>query len=455
MGKKKIPSSSAADSGAKKPRGMAIPEIAEVRQLASDGGVKEFIMDWFVQVEGPIKSVSHVLESASLNLQRDATCGAPANSTRRNSPVRWRRGVLLPREVALQCKQASASQKPLSGFRRVQGTLDFVALQGEVLATTAGNRWIMPEHMKFVSDYVAHLVAATFASIGRGGQTPDGYRFLTVEFPHPNDVARDRTKLAKLLVDALAPHLKQQIFALMVWRFHNTSEAMDALKPLLVAFCGDGDMSAVRTGLRAAYAVRPHEKSYLFSKDGLRGGGSSWRDCVLDNLVCWWAVAQRLATVLRDPATTPALWHAAFLTEILGSAKCFGVYFSKFLCGDIGNHLAGEKADLARYTMIGPGCFCLLEMWGLLFSGRTVERQRQGLEAVNELRACVAAVFQAGTHQGIERAREEGGLMLPTAYDCQVQICEHKRATREGGLHSRLTSTRCALWPPCESCGAQ
>jgi len=378
--------------------------------------------------------------------------------------VRWRRGVLLPRDLATaqgaalgqasQRKQASASHTPLAGFVRAQGQLDFAPVQGEVIATMADNNWIKPSHIGHVSDYVAHLVAATYASVGRCDQTQNGYRFLAVEFPHPNDVARDRTKLAKELVDALAPHLQHQIFGLMVWRFHNKSEAKDVLEPLLVQFCSDEDVGAVRTGLRTAYAVQPDDKSYLFSQDGLRGGGASWRDCVLDNLVCWWAVAQRLATVLRDPATTQALWHATFLKEILGSAKCFGVYFSKFLYGDIGNHLAGEKADLAHYTMIGPGCFRLREMWGLLFSGNAAERQWQGLEVVNELRACVAAIFQAGTHQGIERARE-GGLKLPTAYDCQVQTCEHKCATREGGLHSRLTTTRRALWPACESCGVQ
>jgi hypothetical protein len=343
----------------------------------------------------------------------------------------------------------------LAGYARARGKLDFASVHEEVVAATTGHIWIKPEHMGFVSDYVAHLVAATFASVGRCGQTPDGYRFFSVEFPHPNDVARGRTKLAKELADALAPNYQHQIFGLMVWRFHNTSEAMDALKPLLVQFCSDEDedVGAVRTGLRTAYAVQPDDKSYLFSQDGLRGGGSSWRDCVLDNLVCWWAVAQRLAGVLRDPATTPALWHDAFLREILGCAKCFGVYWAKFLCGDIG-HMADGQADLTCYTMIGPGCFRLLEKWGLLFSGNAVERQRQGLQAVNELRVCVAAVFRAGSHRGVERARE-GGLKVLTAHDIQCQTCEHKRATREGGLHSRLTSTRRALWPPCEACGAQ
>ena len=40
----------------------------------------------------------------------------------------------------------------------------------------------------------------------------------------------------------------------------------------------------------------------------------------------WWAVAQRLAIVLRDPSTIPAVFHAAFLKEVAAGRveNCFG-----------------------------------------------------------------------------------------------------------------------------------
>ena len=141
------------------------------------------------------------------------------------------------------------------------------------------------------------------------------------------------------------------------------------------------------------------------------------------------------------PNTEPQMWHDEFLEEILKRTPCYGNYWAKFLYGDIGIHLAGSKADLARFSVIGPGCFEMLETWGLVFHGNVKERQRQGLEAVNELRLVVQAIFQAGAYPGIQRARDEADLQVPSAYDVQVQCCEAKRGLPEK-LHSRLASTR-------------
>ena len=137
----------------------------------------------------------------------------------------------------------------------------------------------------------------------------------------------------------------------------------------------------------------------------------------------------------------PQTWHAEFLEEILERTRCYGPYWAKFLYGDIGSHLAGSKADLGRFTTIGPGCFEMLETWGLVFYGNVTERQRQGLEAVNEVQLVVQAIFQAGAHPGIQRARDEADLQEPSAYDVQVQCCEAKRGLRET-LHSRLATMR-------------
>ena len=93
--------------------------------------------------------------------------------------------------------------------------------------------------------------------------------------------------------------------------------------------------------------------------------------------------------MLAQLDTEPQTWHAEFLEVILERTPCYGTYWAKFLYGDIGIHLAGNKADLASFTVIGPGCFEMLETWGLVFHGNVKERQRQGLEAVNELRLVV------------------------------------------------------------------
>ena len=148
--------------------------------------------------------------------------------------------------------------------------------------------------------------------------------------------------------------------------------------------------------------------------------------------------------MLAKPDTEPQTWHTDFMEEIFERTPCYGNYWAKFLYGDIGSHLAGSKADLARFTGIGPGCFEMLETWGLVFHGSVTERQRQGLEAVNELRLVVQAIFQAGAHRGIQRARDDANLQEPSAYDLQVQCCEDKRGLRET-LHSRLATTRTPL----------
>ena len=364
---------------------------------------------------------------ASASVADTPSCAPPGKQRRRKEPQRAR-GIV----------------------RQGPPMEDFLAVAHVVVQATKNNTWVKPEHIPYVSDFVAHLVAASFASPARYEQTPPGYNFLSNAFPHPNGGARHRTQLAGELVAALGPELRHQIFGLTVWRFHNTAAAKDVLQPLLDNFRADENTASLRSGLAKAYAAgppdnlgrTPSDNSYLFSADGLRGGpGGSYRNKVLVNLDAWWQTSQRLAAVLAKPDTEPRTWHAQFLEEIFERTPCYGNYWAKFLYGDIGSHLAGSKADLAGFTVIGPGCFEMFESWGLVFQGSVTERQRQGLEGVNELRLVVQAIFQTNAHPGIQCARDAAGLQEPSAYDLQVQCCEEKRGLREK-LHSRLASTR-------------
>ena len=95
---------------------------------------------------------------------------------------------------------------------------------------------------------------------------------------------------------------------------------------------------------------------------------------------------------MEDPATTPESWHLRFQEEVLPKLPCFGVYWSKYVYGDVVEHVAAEKADLYNYTMAGPGCEYWLRFMGLTFVQGKV--QQQGLEALRELRDVVNKVLE-------------------------------------------------------------
>ena len=318
-----------------------------------------------------------------------------------------------------------------TGFRRQQGAADFEAVRELVEAACAGNQWIKREQAPHVSDFLAHLAAASCASPERSKQTPASYDFLPCEFPHPNGRTRKRTHMAKSLINDLGPRAAHQIFGVILWRFHNTSEALEALRPLLQKFREDEDVQALGQGLQTMYTADPAKaarKSHLFSTgDAIRstGGHASWRAAVLGSLEKWWGAAQHAAAILEDPATTPESWHLRFQREVLPKLPCFGPYWSKYVYGDVVEHVAAEKADLYNYSMVGPGC----EYW-LRFMGLPLQRgkvQQQGLEALRELRDVVNKVIESGLHTGLEAARAEACLAPLTAYDVQVQSCECKR----------------------------
>ena len=53
---------------------------------------------------------------------------------------------------------------------------------------------------------------------------------------------------------------------------------------------------------------------------------------------------------------------------------CFGPYWSKYVYGDVAEHVAAEKADLVNYTMVGPGCVYWLRFMGLPLQQGNVEQ---------------------------------------------------------------------------------
>ena len=185
-------------------------------------------------------------------------------------------------------------------------------------------------------------------------------------------------------------------------------------------------------------------KSHLFSTgDAVRstGGHASWRAAVLGSLEKWWGAAQHAASILEDPATTPASWHLRFQREVLPKMSCFGPYWSKYVYGDVGERVAAEKADLVNYTMVGPGCVYWLRFMGLPVQQGKV--QQQGLEALRELRDVVNKVIESGRHCGLEAARARAQLAPLTVYDVQVQSCEAKRGFK---MVPRVAAARKQLW---------
>ena len=80
------------------------------------------------------------------------------------------------------------------------------------------------------------------------------------------------------------------------------------------------------------------------------------REAAANSLEAWWRAAQHAAGILKDPTTTPTIWHQRFLQEIVKELPCFGPYWSKYVFGDVGQHIAPSIVDLENYTMVGNGC---------------------------------------------------------------------------------------------------
>ena len=77
--------------------------------------------------------------------------------------------------------------------------------------------------------------------------------------------------------------------------------------------------------------------------------------------------------------------------------------------------------------MVGSGPREMLELWNIKLPMVGKRGQEQGLEALRELRQCVATVFASRKHAGLLAAQRDAGLRPLTVYDIQVQGCECKR----------------------------
>ncbi len=356
---------------------------------------------------------------------------------------RWRSGILClhPLDTCRHaaCGATSAAKRVelangVEGFRREGAKLDFEAVRHDVEEHVASNKWIKREHVGHISDFLAHIVGAAYATPQLCARTPEGYDFLPCAFPHPNMNCRKRTQTAKRVCLTLGPQLQHQIFGLIVWRYHNTDAAWEKLRPILKQFKVDEDIPTMRRRVRAMYGASD-KPSFLFSiGDGIRssGGKGSWRAACLDALDSWWEAAVLAAAILENPQTTPALWHDAFLKKVVPRMPHFGLgYWSKFVFGDIG--LLSSKASLEDYTIVGVGCLALLSSWGLQFPRGALARQRAGLEAVRELKKVVAEVFRTARHAGIQMARTQARLEPLSCYDVQVPM-----GFRACGIASRV-----------------
>ena len=359
---------------------------------------------------------------------------------------RWRSGILCVHHPLDTCRHAACgatSAAKQEGFRREGAKLDFEAVRHDVEEHVANKKWIKREHVRHISDFLAHIVAASYATVELYEKTPAGYDFLPCAFPHPNGAVRWRTETAKQVAASLGPQLKHQIFGIICWRYHNTDAAWEKLCPILKQFKEDEDIPKMRRRVWAMYRASD-KPSFLFSiGDGIRssGGKGSWRAACVDALDSWWEAAVLAATILEKPSTTPASWHDAFLKKVVPRMKLFGLgYWSKFVFGDIG--LLSSRVSLEDYTIVGVGCLALLSTWGLKFPRGALALQKAGLEAVQELKEVVDEVFQPARHPGIQMARTGAQLRELTAYDVQVQCCETKRGF---SLPGRIRSTRATL----------
>ena len=132
-------------------------------------------------------------------------------------------------------------------------------------------------------------------------------------------------------------------------------------------------------------------------------------------------------------------WYARFRAEVLTKLPCFGPYWSKYVYADVSEHVAGGKASLHDFTMVGNGCFDWLRTMGLRLPAGALREQRRCLEALRELRDVTNSAIESGQHRGLAAACADGRLAPLTAYDVQVQCCECKRGFQ---LVARIAAQR-------------
>ena len=230
---------------------------------------------------------------------------------------------------------------------------------------------LTPGHASHVAAFVQHMVANAFAHYGfplPSGCTARLWRAVAV---HPNTGLRERTGIAGDVVKAMsvtpAPFTESvQIFALIVWRWHNTAAAWEELREPLLVFAKTFSVHHLRHAIQRIYG-KSSSLSYMFSTaDGRRGGGSAWQASVLNSLDQWWAGAQLIVcTMAREGMSPEMFFFAEFHTRIAKALPNWGpAYWLQFIFGDLGRWGRPDLVELSNYTIVGTGCIQLFQSWG-------------------------------------------------------------------------------------------
>ena len=293
-----------------------------------------------------------------------------------------------------------------------------------------------PAHSAAIAEHIRHIVAASFAAPEYYLRTPHGYPHLARETPFPNMEMRPRTRLVADLVaslqrvaaeeDHVYEHtLSLQVFGVLVFRFHNTPEFLDAMREHILAFARLESTDRLATALQQAYALEPNNPAYLFSVgDGIRSAmrQGSWRAAALAALPKWFSASKMIAKKLRA-GPRPEEFHRYFIQTAAPRIPGFGVnYWLKFVWGDL-THIAPAAVELQLFSLVGVGAISMLCQWGLRRPQRGLSayaQQCHWLDCVRELRLLVWIVMQSTAVRGIRAARSMRGLKDLTVYDHQV-----------------------------------
>ena len=131
---------------------------------------------------------------------------------------RWRSGILCSySQRSCFCCEPPLKRTSWGSRRSCVAMDDYNAVEHFMFALTVDNKWIKMDRVgATLCDFFAHIVAASYASPDLYNYTPDGYKFLDCEFPHPNVESRSRARIAQDVAIALESSLKNQIFGFIV-----------------------------------------------------------------------------------------------------------------------------------------------------------------------------------------------------------------------------------------------
>ena len=201
------------------------------------------------------------------------------------------------------------------------------------------------EQAPYVSDILAHLAAASFASPGRCKQTRAGCELLGWEFPRPNGRTRKRTRIAKTVVDALGPKVAHPDLRRRAVEVPQHTPSLGSAEAAPAEVLRE-TLQALPQGMEKMYLADPapgasrtcSAQATLFGARAATRPGEQPRLARSSS-----GGAQHAAAILEDPATTSASCHHKFEREVLRTLPCFGPYWSKYVYGDVAEHIAGAR----------------------------------------------------------------------------------------------------------------